>query len=129
MVTVVDFSLRVNKEGKEFYALILQEGGLSLVQSKQTGNFYATAKKCSIGSTFNEQTCKAMIGEKITGSIQKKQCEPYEFTVKESGEIITLDYRWVYLPEGATIEEAIWEDAPIESKVNSSRPLFVHPAL
>ena len=39
MVTVVDFAKRITSDGREFYVLILQ-GGLSLVQSKQTGNFY-----------------------------------------------------------------------------------------
>ena len=129
MVTVTDYALRTNKEGKEFFALILQ-GGISMVQSKHTGNFYITAKTCSIGSTFNEQTCKTMIGEQIPGSIQKQACDPFEYVVKETGEILQLTHRWVYVPEGATIEEAIWEDAPVESKVDSSsRPLFVHPAL
>jgi len=128
MVTICDYALRTNKEGKDFYALILQ-GGISMVQSKQTGNYYVTAKKCSIGSTFDEATCKASIGEKLPGSIQKQTCDPYDYVAKETGEILQLTHRWVYLPEGATIEEAIWEDAPIESKVNSSRPLFVHPAL
>jgi len=128
MVTICDYALRTNKEGKDFYALILQ-GGISMVQSKQTGNYYVTAKKCSIGSTFDEQTCKTMIGEKIPGSIQKQTCEPYEYVAKETGEILQLTHRWVYLPEGATIEEAIWEEAPVESKLSSSRPLFVHPSL
>ena len=51
MVTVVDFAKRIASDGREFIALILQ-GGLCLVQSKNTGNFYATVKKCSIPSTF-----------------------------------------------------------------------------
>lgn len=111
MVSVIDYSLKTSKEGNEFYALILQ-GGLTMVKSKQTGNFYATAKKCSIPSTFDEPTCKAMIGERITGSIQKQSCEPYEFVNKETGEVMELDYRWVYLPEGASMEEAVFEGVP-----------------
>ncbi len=111
MVTVVDFATRQAKDGREFNVLILQ-GGLSMVQSKQTGNFYATVKKCSIPSTFDSTIAKTMIGEKIMGSVQKKSCEPYSFLVKETGEVITLEYRWVYLPEGATLEEAIFEGDP-----------------
>jgi hypothetical protein len=38
MVTVKDFAIRQTKDGREFIPLILQ-GGLSLVQSKNTGNF------------------------------------------------------------------------------------------
>ncbi len=48
MVTIVDYAVRQAKEdGREFIVLVLQ-GGLSLVQSKNTGNFYATVKQTSI---------------------------------------------------------------------------------
>ena len=127
MVTVVDIALRKTQEGREFYALVLQ-GGLSLVQSKQSGNYYATVKKCSIPSTFDEATAKAMVGEKVPGTVQKKPCESYNFTNKETGEIMTLDYRWVYLPEGATLEEAIFEGAPQVEMVNAKpkqEPIFL----
>ena len=125
MITVVDYALRKTQEGREFYALVLQ-GGLSLVQSKQSGNYYATVKKCSIPSTFDEATAKAMIGEKVPGTVQKKPCESYNFTNKETGEIITLDYRWVYVPEGATIEEAIFEGEPqVELVKQKPNQIFV----
>jgi hypothetical protein len=52
MVTIVDYSLRTNQEGKEFFALILQ-GGIELVKSKATERYYATLKKCQIISTFD----------------------------------------------------------------------------
>lgn len=111
MVTVVEYAVRKRNDGTEFIALILQ-GGLSLVQSKNTGNFYATVKKTSIPSTFDEATAKAMVGERVPGTVQKTQCDPYEFTAKDTGEVLTLDYRWVYVPEGETIEEAIFEGEP-----------------
>jgi len=127
MITVVDYAMRKSKtDGREFYVLVLQ-GGLSLVQSKQSENYYATVKKCSIPSTFDESTAKQMIGEKVTGSIQRKQCEPYTFIAKETGEIVSLDYRWVYVPEGATIEEAVFEGEPevAFSEEKSQRTTFV----
>lgn len=127
MVTVVDIALRKTQEGREFYALILQ-GGLSLIQSKQTGNYYATVKKCSIPSTFDEATAKKMVGEKVPGTVQKKQCEAYEFTNKETGEVMQLDYRWVYLPENATLEEAIFEGEPQVELVSAKpkqEPIFL----
>ena len=106
MVTVVDFKERVNRNGEPFYALILQ-GGIELVKSQETGNFYATAKRASISSTFDELTCKGLIGQQITGSIQRVKVDPYEFTVKETGEIITLAHRWVYLKEGESVEQRV----------------------
>jgi hypothetical protein len=113
MVTIVGYSQRKNSEGKDFYSLILQ-GGIEMVKSKETDRYYATAKRCSITSTFDEATAKAMIGEKIPGTVQKQNCEPYNYVVKETGEIMELTHRWVYLPEGATLEEAIFEGKPEE---------------
>ena len=126
MVTVKDYAIRQAKDGREFIALILQ-GGLHMAQSKQTGNFYATVKKCSIPSTFDEGTAKGMIGEKIPGSVQKKSCETYDFVNKETGEIIQLDYRWAYVPEGATIEEAVFEGEPEVTMVKRKAPILIKP--
>ena len=122
MVTVKQYAVRQTKDGREFIALILQ-GGLSLVQSKNTGNFYATVKQCSIPSTFDKPTAKSFIGERIPGTVQKKECEAYQWTNKQTGEVIELAHRWVYVPEGATLEEAIFEGEPevVEHKQN---PLF-----
>ena len=124
MVTVKEYAIRQTKDGREFIALILQ-GGLHMAQSKQTGNFYATVKKCSIPSTFDEVTAKGMIGEKITGSVQKTSCDPYDFVNKETGEILHLDYRWGYVPEGATIEEAVFEGEPDVTMVKGKAPIFI----
>jgi len=122
MVTVKEYAVRQTKDGREFIALILQ-GGLSLVQSKNTGNFYATVKQCSIPSTFDEPTAKSFIGERIPGTVQKKECDAFQWVNKETGEVIELAHRWVYVPEGATLEEAIFEGEPevVEHKQN---PLF-----
>ena len=111
MVTIVDYSLKTSREGKEFFALILQ-GGIEMVKSKSTERYYATSKKCMIPSTFDEQTCKSVLGEKLTGSIQKKPCEPFEYTVHETGEVIEMNYRWEYLAEGESIEECVFEGIP-----------------
>ena len=97
MVTVKDYAVRKRKEdGSEFIVLILQ-GGLSFVQSQNTGNYYATVKQCSIPSTFDEATAKQMIGERVPGSVLKKQCDTYEWTNKDTGEVL---------------EEAIYEGDP-----------------
>ncbi len=112
MVTIVDYAVRQAKEdGREFIVLVLQ-GGLSLVQSKNTGNFYATVKQTSIPSTFDEATAKGFIGEKLPGSVQRMSCDAYEWVNKDTGEVLELSHRWVYVPEGATLEEAVFEGEP-----------------
>jgi hypothetical protein len=97
MLTIIDFAKRTNAEGEPFYALILQ-GGISMVQSKESGQFYATARKTSVSSTFDEKTCMGLIGTKLEGSIAKVQCEPYTYVIEQTGEEITLDYRWRFVP-------------------------------
>ncbi|KIX20704.1 hypothetical protein SY27_12490 [Flavobacterium sp. 316] len=98
MVTIINFKERNKEDGTSFFVLEVQ-GGIEMVQSKITGNFYATAKKAYLPSTFDAMTCQALIGTQMQGSIEKEACEPYEYTVKETGEIITLTHRYCYVPE------------------------------
>ena len=111
-VKIIDYRKRENKEGEEFFALII-EGGLEMVKSKQTGRYYATSKKASVTSTFDEETCIGLIGEKIPGSVQKVECEPYEMTIKDTGELVTLNHRWVYLKEGETLTEKVLAESEV----------------
>lgn len=97
MVRISDFKLRESLDGKQFFALILQ-GGVEIVKSA-TGNSYATIKTASMPSTFDEATCKALVGSTMPGSIQKMDCEPYEYTIQETGEVILLSHRYEYLEE------------------------------
>lgn len=99
MVTIVNYKERLKDDGTSFFVLELQ-GGIEMTQSKSTSMFYATAKKAIIPSTFDEATCKGLIGTQISGSIEKQECEPYEYVVQETGEEIILSHRWIYVAEG-----------------------------
>ena len=112
MVTIVDHTKRKNLKGEEFNALILQSG-IELVKSRETGRYYATAKRTSIPSTFDDATCQSLIGTQIPGSIQRVESEPYLFTVQSTGEVLTLNHRWVYLKEGETVEEKVIADSKV----------------
>lgn len=94
-VKIIDYKLRESLEGKSFFALVLQ-GGVEIVKSA-SGNSYATVKTVSIPSTFDEATCKALIGMEMPGTIQKVNCEPYEYTIQETGEVILLSHRHEYV--------------------------------
>lgn len=121
MVTIVDYQKRETENGEEFFVLILQ-GGIEMVQSQNTGRYYATAKKCSIPSTFTENVCKGMVGTQMPGKVTKVACEPYEYAIPETGEVIDLAHRWEYRPEsdeatstnGVTPEQMI---SDLEEKV------------
>lgn len=97
MVRIINYKKRMSEE-KEFFVLEVS-GGIEMVQSKTTGQYYATSTKAFIASTFDEDTCKALVGTEFPGSVIKQKCEPYEYSIKETGEIITLSHRYVYLPE------------------------------
>ena len=107
MVTIVDFRLNKNSDGEEFVSLIL-EGDLTIIQSTETGNFYATAKRSSITSTFSEESAKKLIGRELPGQIIREECDPYLYTVPETGEEIELSHTYKYVPTPVSVEEEIF---------------------
>lgn len=127
MVTVTDYAVRQNSDGEPFVALQLQ-GDLEMVRSQETGRFYATARTCSIPSTFTEPVAQKMIGQQIQGRIIKQECDPYEYTIPESGEVVTLSHTWEYTPDEKTApklqpqsltqvsRDQLNDDAPVRSQ-------------
>jgi hypothetical protein len=110
MVTISSYESR-ESNGKNFFVLILQ-GEVEFVRSQKTGLPYAMVPKCSMPATFDEATCKTMIGKQLPGSIKKVECEPYEYKIPNSKEVVLLDYNYVYTSmENSTIEKAIFEEA------------------
>ncbi|WP_449436191.1 hypothetical protein [Pedobacter steynii] len=97
MVKVTGFKKLSTKDGREFITLELT-GGVTLVQSSSTGQYYATVRKCSIPSTFDEATAQQLIGSEISGEILKQETDPYEYTNKRTGEVLVLNYHWCYQP-------------------------------
>jgi hypothetical protein len=108
MVQITNFKKATSEDGKEFFALLLQ-GEVEAIQSKATGRYYLTARTCSIPSTFNETSCKALIGKKLPGRIIKVECEAYEYTLP-SGEKVELSHSWLYDAEAKTVEENVFEE-------------------
>lgn len=105
MVTISSYEKRKGADKKEFLVLILQ-GDVEFVFSQKSGLPYATVPKCSMPAAFDEATCKLMVGKQIPGSIQKVECEPYDYKIPRTGEVIKLDYNYAYTPLDNTTEEA-----------------------
>jgi hypothetical protein len=112
MVTISGYAERESKEGKKFYSLTLQ-GDMEMVLSEESGRFYATAKRASITSTFDEKTCQGLVGTKLPGKISRVKCDPFNFTVQDTGEVISLTHRWAYSPDEASMEEVIYNKEPV----------------
>lgn len=118
MVTIISYAKRTSENGKEFFALILQ-GGIFMVQSKKTGQFYATAKKTSISSTLDELSCKNLLGTTLEGEIEKVKSDPYSYRIETTGETITLNYKWQFAPP-VNVEAEVF-DGPFTSFENFER--------
>jgi hypothetical protein len=100
MVKVTNYAIRSTKDGKPFVSLELTSG-LELVQSQETGRFYATVRKCFIPTTFDETVARTMIGTTLEGTLVRIEVAPYDFNNPDTGEVMKLNYSWGYLPEGA----------------------------
>jgi hypothetical protein len=98
MVKIIDYKLRQSNDGKQFFALILQ-GGVEIIKSKETGGIYATVRKASLATTFDELTCQTLLGTELPGSVEKVKCEPYDYVIERTGEVIRLDYRFEYVDQ------------------------------
>ena len=101
MLTVTNYKTRISKEGKEYLTLEIQ-GGLQMIQSQVNGRFYATVRKSSVTTTFGEDVAKSLIGSQIPGVIVRTECDPYEYTIQNTGEVVNLTHSWTYQPEGST---------------------------
>lgn len=62
MVTIVKIEKRHSKRGNEFFTLILQDK-FEMVCPVETGQFYATVKKCSAPSKSDKESCKMILGK------------------------------------------------------------------
>lgn len=109
MVTIINYKERTTEDGKSFFVLEVQ-GGIEMVQSQTTGKFYATARKAFVPSTFDELTCKALIGTQMPGVIVKEECEAYEYVDQTTGEVVVLTHRYGYAQE--------------QVEVKSQKPIF-----
>ena len=98
MVRIVNYQKRTTEEGKQFFTLELQ-GGIEIVKSQETGKSYMTARKASMSCTFDELTCQSLIGTELPGSVRKVECEEYEYTIKDTGEVISLSHRFEYVEQ------------------------------
>ena len=100
MVQVTNFFEVETSAGKTFISLELT-GGLELIQSQNSGKFYATVRKCRIPSTFDANIAKMMIGTQMDGDVVRVETDPYEFLNKRTGELMTLQHSYAYRPKGS----------------------------
>ena len=82
-----------------------------------TGRYYATMKRASISSKFDETTSLSLIGTTLPGKIVKGICDPLDYTIKETGGVNKLSYRWTFNPnEYGSLEDNIYDKEPANSE-------------
>lgn len=104
MVVVKEVKSYESNQGKEFFGLIVQSGAIP-VRSKDSGRIYLTAKTAFVPTTFDELMCESLIGTEFPGTIKQISCEDYDFTIKETGEVVTMNHRWEYVDDSLEIIE------------------------
>jgi hypothetical protein len=114
MVEIIGFQKRTNTDGDEFNVLVLQ-GGIELIKSSETGSYYASAKRTSITCTFDERTCKSLIGSKLPGKVERVDCQPNEFAIPGTEEVVQLPHTFRYNAEPVTAEEHVYQEEMVEA--------------
>jgi hypothetical protein len=106
MVTIIATEKRVSATGNEFHVMVLQ-GDIEVVVSKETGKPYLTVRKTSIPCTFDESIAKTLIGHQLPGGIERIEVKQYEFVVPSTGKKIKLTHSYQYSKEPATVMEVV----------------------
>ncbi len=106
MVRIISWKKSLSQDGKEFISLKV-EGDVEPSFSQVTGRSYLKSKTAYVATTFSEETANSLIGKSIPGSVKKVLCDPYDYTVKETGEVIELSHRYEYFAdeEGSDVSE------------------------
>lgn len=112
MVSVINY-LSVEKENGEDFLMLVLQGGIEAVKSQATGKMYFTARTVKVPATFDEATCKSLIGSQFEGTIVKVPSDSYEYTIKETGEIVTINHRYEYV----TGVDAILKEQVVDSEL------------
>jgi len=112
MVSVIDYKSVEKENGEDFLMLVLQ-GGIEAVKSQATGKMYFTARTVKVPATFDEATCKSLIGSQFEGTIVKVPSDSYEYTIKETGEIVTINHRYEFV----TGVDAILKEQVVDSEL------------
>jgi len=122
MVTVTNCIESVNSDTNETFISLELSGDPEMVQSQETGRFYLTSRKTIIATTYTIDIAKSLIGKQMPGSIIKQDCEPYNYTIKDTGEVIELSHTYLYSPNEAKAAQPISQkvpEGPVVAKVES----------
>ena len=85
------------------------QGGIEMVCQKNSVAIMPQPSRQASQAHSMKPLAKALVGTKLPGKIARIRCDPYEYTIKETGEVITLTHRWAYNPNEAAVDEMVYE--------------------
>jgi len=129
MVTITDYKTKENAEGKPFSVFELT-GGIEVIQSQTTGKLYATARKCTLLCTVDEETAKAAIGTTLPGTIERVEADVYDYAIPSTGEVVKLNYRYEYvLPAQEPVKKTYARPRPYIAEQNNNHHEEAEPVV
>ena len=123
MVKINNYHPRENDDNEIFFVLEVL-GEVEFVKSSETGRTYATRRKVYIPTTFDEEACKDLIGQSMPGRIIKEECAPYDYTIKDTGEIIQLDFQYVYIDQDEASKPKASKLEQIKNEIQADSKVF-----
>lgn len=118
-VIINGFQVKKNKRGEEFVVLNLMSEPI-MEKSPSTGNYFISTCKANVVASFDASVAGKIVGKELPGTIIKKDCDPYTYTVKGTGKQITMTYSYQYVESGSDVSND--SDAPTEEIVDN--PVF-----
>lgn len=117
MVTIINYKEVQTEDGRQFVSIELQSEP-KLIKSSTTGNFYLTVNKTRVTTALPVEVCKTLVGQKLPGTVEKIQVEPYESINKETGEVKVLHHVFVYTPDEQSTQKVQLGDLPMITDFN-----------
>ena len=102
MVTITNYQVKKNQRNESFIILNLISD-VVMEKSVTTGNWFANTYKANIVASFDEESAKHMLGQRLPGQILKVKCKPYVHTIRSTGKQVELNYTFEYCESGDTV--------------------------
>ncbi len=126
MVTIKNVKTITKNDGEKFHCLIC-EGNVEPAISASSGRIYFTVRHATVPTTFDEKTCKSLIGAEFNGDIKKVECEEYDYTIEDTGETIKLSHRWEFVDESLELlEKHMVKEKETSSKLQGAERLLFY---
>jgi hypothetical protein len=106
MVTIIGLEKKTNLKSKESYLVLLVQGSAEVLTSKASGRAYISSRRASVPCALSDVQAKALIGQKLPGSIEKVACAPFEVKLP-TGKKLKISETYQFRPEPEKVDTVI----------------------